>query len=246
MSKRGKGMSWLCVGLRLVLTNCNSTGIFCTLNWASRTAISKDCIHYIGAQYIWTELPLDTEGQKVCCNLHADWTVISVKSVIPRSNAICSSRRHVRGHLVSLDSNQSTISPDSGLASYRRQTITWIYVDEGLLHHMASLGHNELTHLHLDKMAIVSQTTFSNAFLWMITHEYGLKFHWSLFPRVQSTILQHWVRWWLGADQATSHYLNQWWPIPPTYICSTGERWVKWWTVYHENCYTRSRHQGQG
>ena len=32
-----------------------------------------------------------------------------------------------------------------------------------------------------------------------------------MFPRVQLTIFQHWSRWWLGADQATSHYLNQWW-----------------------------------
>ena len=37
------------------------------------------------------------------------------------------------------------------------------------------------------------------------------KFHWSLFLRVQLTISQHWFRLWLGADQATSHYLNQWW-----------------------------------
>ena len=41
--------------------------------------------------------------------------------------------------------------------------------------------------------------------------EFRLKFHWSLFLRVQSTICQHWFKYWLGADQATSHYLNQWW-----------------------------------
>ena len=41
--------------------------------------------------------------------------------------------------------------------------------------------------------------------------EFWLKFHWSLFLRVQLTISQHWVRKWLGSDQATSHYLNQWW-----------------------------------
>ena len=29
--------------------------------------------------------------------------------------------------------------------------------------------------------------------------------------RVQLTIFQHWFSEWLGADQATSHYLNQWW-----------------------------------
>ena len=25
----------------------------------------------------------------------------------------------------------------------------------------------------------------------------------------------------VGAEQATSHYLNQWWPSPPTHICGT-------------------------
>ena len=33
-----------------------------------------------------------------------------------------------------------------------------------------------------------------------------------LFPGVKLTICQHWFRWWLGADQATSHYLYQWRP----------------------------------
>jgi len=36
-------------------------------------------------------------------------------------------------------------------------------------------------------------------------------YRWNMFTRVQFTIIQHWFRWWLGADQMTSHYLNQWW-----------------------------------
>ena len=55
------------------------------------------------------------------------------------------------------------------------------------------------------------QTTLSNAFSWMKILEFRLKFHWRLSLRVQLTISQHWFRWWLGADEATSHYLNQWW-----------------------------------
>ena len=43
--------------------------------------------------------------------------------------------------------------------------------------------------------------------------KFRLKFHWSLFPRVQLTIFQQWFRWWLGAVKATSHYLNQWWLV---------------------------------
>ena len=41
--------------------------------------------------------------------------------------------------------------------------------------------------------------------------EFRLKCHWSSFTRVQLAVLQHWFRYWLGADQAPSHYLNHWW-----------------------------------
>ena len=40
---------------------------------------------------------------------------------------------------------------------------------------------------------------------------FWLKFHWNLFLRIQFTIFQHKFRQWLGAVQATSHYLNQCW-----------------------------------
>ena len=46
---------------------------------------------------------------------------------------------------------------------------------------------------------------------WMKMYEFRLKFHCSLYLRLQSTIFQHWFRRWLGADQATSHCQNQWW-----------------------------------
>ena len=48
-----------------------------------------------------------------------------------------------------------------------------------------------LTHWGRDKMAAISQTTLSNVFSWMKMFEFRLKFHWSLFPRVQFTIFQH-------------------------------------------------------
>ena len=67
-----------------------------------------------------------------------------------------------------------------------------------------------LTHWGRYKMAAVSQTTLSNAFSWMRMLWFRLKFHWSLFLRFELTIFQHWFGLWLGAYQATSHYLNQW------------------------------------
>ena len=58
----------------------------------------------------------------------------------------------------------------------------------------AALGRDELTHWGRDKVDAISQTTFSSAFSWMKMFELRLKFHWSLFLRVQSTIFQHWFR----------------------------------------------------
>ena len=60
-------------------------------------------------------------------------------------------------------------------------------------------------------MAAISQTTLSIAFSWMKMLEVWLNFHWNSLLRVQLTIFQHWFRKWLGADEATSHYPNQWW-----------------------------------
>ena len=51
-----------------------------------------------------------------------------------------------------------------------------------------------LAHWGRDKMAAIFQTTFANAFFWMKMHEFRLRFHWNLFPRVQLTKFQHWFR----------------------------------------------------
>ena len=51
-----------------------------------------------------------------------------------------------------------------------------------------------LTHLPFNKMAAISQTIFSDAFSWMKIFIFWLKFHRSLFPKVQLTITQHWFK----------------------------------------------------
>ena len=66
---------------------------------------------------------------------------------------------------------------------------------------------------------------------------FDLKFHWSLFLSIQFTISKHRFRQWLGADQATSHYLNQWRFILLMHICITRPQWINslwpsetiWW-----------------
>ena len=51
-----------------------------------------------------------------------------------------------------------------------------------------------LTHSGRDNMAAIFQTKFWNAFSLMKIYEFRLRFHWSLFPRVQLTIFQQWYR----------------------------------------------------
>ena len=41
-----------------------------------------------------------------------------------------------------------------------------------------------LTHWGREKMTAISQTTFSNAFPWIQTFEFYIKFHWNMFFRV--------------------------------------------------------------
>ena len=48
-----------------------------------------------------------------------------------------------------------------------------------------------ITHWGQDKMAAIFQTTFSNAFSRMKMYKFWLRFHWSLFPRIQLIIFQH-------------------------------------------------------
>ena len=87
---------------------------------------------------------------------------------------------------------------------------------------------SKLTHLPLNNMAATSQVTFWNAFSWMKSFVIRFPFHWRLFPRVQFTTIQHWFRWWLGAKQPTSHYLDQCWLCSPTHISGTRGRWVEY------------------
>ena len=69
------------------------------------------------------------------------------------------------------------------------------------------------------QMAAISQTIFSYAFFWTRMYEFRLRFLLSLFLMFKLTIFQHCFRYWLGADQATSPYLNQWWFV---YWCIYG------------------------
>ena len=91
--------------------------------------------------------------------------------------------------------------------------------------------YDKLTHWGRDKMPDTLQMIFSNAFSSVKKLGLWLKFHWSLFPGIQLTISHHWFRWWLGPDQGTSGYLNQWWLSSLMHICITWPQWVNTFNI---------------
>ena len=75
-----------------------------------------------------------------------------------------------------------------------------------------------------DKFTAISQTTFSITFSWTKMYELRLIYYWKLFLRLELPIFQHWFRRLLGTEQATDHYLNQWWFSLLKHICVTRPR----------------------
>ena len=65
------------------------------------------------------------------------------------------------------------------------------------------------------------QSTFWNSFsriffFFKKTFPFWFKFRWTLSPS-SKTIGKYWFRYWIGAEQPASHYMNQWWPIEYIY-----------------------------
>ena len=54
---------------------------------------------------------------------------------------------------------------------------------------------------------------------------------------------QHWFRLWLGTEQATRHYLNQWWAHLQRHVCVTQLQWVdSFWpsgNIWHQTSMSR-------
>ena len=109
--------------------------------------------------------------------------------------------------------------------------------------HDINLICTEITDSDREKMAMILHTMFSTVFSWMKMFEFRLRFHWSLFLIFELTILQHWVRQRLGADQATSHYLNQWWSVYWRIYASLGINKLKHWDKDKWPTFNRRRFQ---
>ena len=87
--------------------------------------------------------------------------------------------------------NQLFVAEAGNLRSRLQWHLSWSHTGNWVTEVTLNLG---ISSLRPRQMDAISQTTFSNAFFLMKMFEFRLKFYWSLFPRVQSTILQQWFR----------------------------------------------------
>ena len=81
---------------------------------------------------------------------------------------------------------QRVIEIRTHFPTMQRTASLWDYCDRGDLGHFKTLRPRQ--------MYAIWQTTFLSACSWMKMFEFLLKFHWSLFLRVELTIDQHWFR----------------------------------------------------
>ena len=66
-------------------------------------------------------------------------------------------------------------------------------------------------HWDRNKLTVILQTTFSIAFPRLKSFEFLDQVSLKYIPQGLIRYIQHWFRWWFGAEQAISHYLNHWW-----------------------------------
>ena len=64
---------------------------------------------------------------------------------------------------------------------------------------------------HWKKLAAIPQVISWDAFLWMKKYCILIRISQRFVPKapIDNKINHHWVRWWLGGEYQTSHYLNQ-------------------------------------
>ena len=87
----------------------------------------------------------------------------------------------------------------------------------------------KLSYWGRDKMAAMFQTTFSNGFSWKKMFEFWLKFHRSLFPRVQLTNIPALVQIMAWRRPGDKPLYEPMLVKLPTHICVTRPQWVIKW-----------------
>ena len=122
-----------------------------------------------------------------------------------------------KGGLTSLGPDGTKPLPEPKLTNHQLGLVafTWVQFHRKWSRYLALMWIWKITNLELQPhlpgaTELIPMWHHSNETL---AHRFPLRFHRSLFQRVQLTIFQHWLKWWLGVGQATSHYLSQWWLV---------------------------------
>ena len=136
-----------------------------------------------------------------------EWESLSER-IRMNTNVILADSRHFITHTVV----KRTRVPAGSLV--RLATVTHIL-------EISSLVLRQYQHIEVEKK---TRRQFQKSFSWMTIVVFWLGFYCNLFPMVQLTTCQHMFRWWLGFEQATSHYLNQREPSLLTHIHVTRSR----------------------
>ena len=159
--------------------------------WPSHRRIFKTSLYYKTRLILETRRYHDTLVDKMMPKFF--WNKVSLKN-----SHLCSTQLQNRNlYWIFLDEVGSDQSGD--ILSPFMGTACLSYSFPGMVTTKFTLNvplpvREDLTHWGRDKMDAILQTTFWSTFSWMKMFEFRLKFHWSLFLRVQLTIFQHWFR----------------------------------------------------
>ena len=168
-----------------------------TITWRLLHECCIDCWYFYQDTMIALPLPADASSCNCCMQLSAlpfmYWIALGKHKSIYAMNWIGRKYENILSSIFHESILRNSISPHPWWNCQLPSSLV------GLLWCLA------LSIWGRDETATISQT-FSNTFSWMKM----CRFRWSVFPSFELIAYQEWFREWLGADQATSHYLNQW------------------------------------
>ena len=130
--------------------------------------------------------------------------------------------RHFQMYFIDL---KVSYFPKGAIDNSQRWFRYWLGAKQATNHYLNQSWHRLPTHICVTRLCELLLKQKQNNYH---VGEYICKyiFFMKKFKRSETPIYYHWFRSWRCANQATSHYRNQWWPCLLTHICTTRLLWV--------------------